>query len=200
MKCTRRQKKPSTSGTVSYDIRLPESLSFEALASHIIPLSRDQAPQRLLARLPHPFGWLLMIVIQYHGLVGREKQIERMLQNLFDIITPKMWFPSGETQPERLFTIFYRRTTPKASLDRASHFMPTVTISNLIQRSARRGNEPLTRGFSERPRARPPPFVEALFYLYVFNIKTILIIPHLSWSESKWGQICWAWAQFRHKR
>jgi len=28
---------------------------FEALASHIIPLSRDQAPQLLLARLPHPF-------------------------------------------------------------------------------------------------------------------------------------------------
>jgi hypothetical protein len=39
----------------SYDIRLPESSFFEALASHIVPLSRDQAPQRLLARLPHPF-------------------------------------------------------------------------------------------------------------------------------------------------
>jgi hypothetical protein len=49
----------------------------------------------------------------------------------------------------------------------------------------RNGIESPTRGFSERPRARPPPFVEALFYLYVFNIKTILIIPHLSWSELK---------------
>jgi len=34
---------------------VPESLTFEALASHIIPFSRDQAPQRLLARLPHPY-------------------------------------------------------------------------------------------------------------------------------------------------
>ena len=48
-------KKPSTSGTVhmTYDCR--RVYIFEALASHIIPLVRDQAPQRLLARLPHPF-------------------------------------------------------------------------------------------------------------------------------------------------
>gem|GEM_PF-6935810 len=38
---------------MTYDCR--RAYIFEALASHIIPLVRDQAPQRLLARLPHPF-------------------------------------------------------------------------------------------------------------------------------------------------
>ena len=74
----------------------------------------------------------------------------------------------------------------KASLTEASHFVSIVTIRKRIKKEVPRdGIEPPTRGFSERPRAMPPPFVEALFYLYVFNIKTILIITHLSWSELK---------------
>jgi hypothetical protein len=49
----------------------------------------------------------------------------------------------------------------------------------------RDGIEPPTRGFSERPRARPPPFVEAPFYLYVINITSIINIHDLSWIELK---------------
>ena len=43
----------------------------------------------------------------------------------------------------------------------------------------------LPKGFSERPRARPPPFVEALFYLYVMNITSVINIRDLSWIELK---------------
>jgi len=48
--------------------------------------------------------------------------------------------------------------------------VPTITVPNLFEKEVPRdGIEPPTQGFSERPRARPPPFEEAPFYLYLHD-------------------------------
>jgi len=51
----------------------------------------------------------------------------------------------------------------------------------------RDGIEPPTRGFSERQRARPPPFVEALLYWYVVNITTTISSGVISIKEETRG-------------
>ena len=99
---------------------------------------------------------------------GKRTIVERLLDDIFDAIV--LWLKSYEST---------KMNEPCEG--------PTILNNFSIER--RVTNLPalvhLPKGFSERPRARPPPFVEALFYLYVINITSIINIPYFSWSELK---------------